>query len=65
MLQGRFRATDFHDRTEKEKRQGLGARVEEVKKRRRRALKKGLPTDRHEADLKSLRNQLRELERER
>ena len=55
MLQGRFGATDIRDKTEKEKRQGLGARVEEVKKRRRRALKRGLSTAQHEADLKDLR----------
>ena len=55
MLQVQFNATDVRNRTVKEKRQALGAKVEDVKKKRRRALKRGLSTAQHEADLKDLR----------
>ena len=62
MLQEQFSATDVRDRTVKERRQALGAKVEEVKKRRRRALKRGLSTAQHDADLKGLRGQIAVLE---
>ena len=61
-MQEQFSATDVRDRTVKERRQALGAKVEEVKKRRRRALKRGLSTAQHKADLKGLRAQIAVLE---
>ena len=61
-MQVQFNATDLRNRTVKEKRQALGAKVEDVKKKRRRALKRGLSTAQHGADLKGLRAQIAVLE---
>ena len=61
MLQG-FGATDLRDKTDEERKVNLEARIKDIKARRKKALKRGKPTDSYEADVKDIRAQIRALE---
>ena len=63
MSQG-FAATDLRDRTEEEKKAGLVARIKEILSRRKKVKLKGKPTEGFEAQVKDLRERIRDMEGE-